>query len=452
MELRDHVRKVFGVGVHREVDPLSTLERVRPFLRAVGITRMADITGLDRIGIPVWTAVVPRSADVVSVYNGKGLGEEDARAGAVMEAIERHAAAAPRRPAAVGSYVALSGARPTLRPAEVNLELQHGYTDETETFWVEGYDLLNSENVLVPLFLAGYYVMGFPGPTVFTVATTNGLASGNSLEEAVCHALCEVIERDAWTLADLIGHRFSRALAGGVLGEGVAGPGAAAWFRDRYPNIDPVDLPEAALSLLARFHEAGLRPALKNITSDIGIASILCSVTEAGDAGASRAHIGVGTHPDAGVAVVRALTEAAQSRAVDIQGLREDVSLPDATVDKSRLHVKRSSVVDPRAWYHVPSSRPTRFAQLPSHAHGDVMDDVRLMVRRLRDSGLQHAIAVDLSPPEVPASVVRVIVPGLESWAIDRGRLGRRAAAAWAAAVSAARAPALLGDEGASGR
>ena len=38
---------------------------------------------------------------------------------------------------------------------------------------------------------------------VFPYSHTNGLASGNVLEEAICHALCEVIERDAVSIADL---------------------------------------------------------------------------------------------------------------------------------------------------------------------------------------------------------------------------------------------------------
>jgi len=40
---------------------------------AAGITRVADITNLDRIGIPVFSSIRPMAdRGAVSVYNGKG--------------------------------------------------------------------------------------------------------------------------------------------------------------------------------------------------------------------------------------------------------------------------------------------------------------------------------------------------------------------------------------------
>src|SRR3712207_9293461 len=47
------------------------------------------------------------------------------------------------------------------------------------------------------------YTPSPPAVNPFAYFHTNGLASGNVMEEAVCHALCEVIERDAMSLADL---------------------------------------------------------------------------------------------------------------------------------------------------------------------------------------------------------------------------------------------------------
>jgi ribosomal protein S12 methylthiotransferase accessory factor len=65
---------------------------LEPAIRALyGITRVADLTQLDRIGIPVYSAVVPDARDSVSVYAGKGTTHEAARAGAIMEAAERGA-------------------------------------------------------------------------------------------------------------------------------------------------------------------------------------------------------------------------------------------------------------------------------------------------------------------------------------------------------------------------
>jgi ribosomal protein S12 methylthiotransferase accessory factor len=79
-------------------------------------------------------------------------------------------------------------------------------------------------------------------------------------------------------------------------------------------------------------------------------------------------------------------------------------------------------------------------AETPSHPSDDVMTDVRLMLDRLAADGLDRVIAVDVSPPEVPATVVRVIVPGAESYAVDRSRIGPRAAATWNTAIATLKA------------
>src|SRR5262249_25251471 len=46
---RASISKGFRRGTHRAVPPAETVERVRPFLSAMGITRVANITGLDKI-------------------------------------------------------------------------------------------------------------------------------------------------------------------------------------------------------------------------------------------------------------------------------------------------------------------------------------------------------------------------------------------------------------------
>ncbi|MHA1566275.1 MAG: hypothetical protein ACTSX7_13265, partial [Alphaproteobacteria bacterium] len=68
----------------RSVSPERTVSRVRPFLPAMGITRIANVTGLDTIGIPVVMVLRPNSRSV-SVSQGKGFSLDDAKASGVME-------------------------------------------------------------------------------------------------------------------------------------------------------------------------------------------------------------------------------------------------------------------------------------------------------------------------------------------------------------------------------
>jgi ribosomal protein S12 methylthiotransferase accessory factor len=403
----------------------------------MGVTRVADITGLDRIGIPVHNAVVPRSNDILSVYNGKGTTPVESKTSAVMEAAERYAAALPRRPVRVGAASDLSRHARVLDLDEINLERFPRYSEQTPISWLEGLDLLNEETVLVPAFLAGYYPLGVSETPPFRITTTNGLASGNSIEEAICHGLCELIERDDWTMADLISYRFSRALQLGTLDGKPADPLVAEWFHERYPNVDATTLPEDAQRLIDRYERAGLHLKIKNVTSSMGIPSFVGIVAEYVADTFSRSHFGLGTHPDAEVAVARCITEVAQARLVDIHAMREDIAMPDQEVDKSMLHVKRKSRINPDTWYFKESRRSLPLRAIPSYPSDDVMIDLRLMLDRLGSVGLSRVVVVDLSPPDVPASVVRVVVPGIESWTIDRSRIGRRGTAFWNAAISA---------------
>jgi ribosomal protein S12 methylthiotransferase accessory factor len=430
MKLRDNVPKVNGTGGHREVPVQTTYERIVQHMRRVGITRLADITGLDRIGIPVYNAICPASNDMISVYNGKGATPLDAKTSAIMEAVERFAAALPLAPATIASYPELAEAgRAALDPRDVNLEFYEHFDIEMPISWVRGQDLLNETSVLVPMYLAGYY-MKFHEVPCYPLGTTNGIASGNSLEEAICHALCELIERDDWTMADLIGNRLRRVLSEGAIGAAESAA-VAQWLHERHPNVDISTLSESAADFVEKFHAAGLTVDLKNVTSETGIATVLAVVSEDVAPTFSQSHMGLGAHPDAEVAVCRALTEVAQSRVVDINAVREDITLPGEKVQKYFFHVKRSGAVNKDAWAFKRSESTIRMRDLPNHPSVDVMEDTRLMLERLRARGMNQAIAVDLSAPEIPAKVVRVIVPGIESWIIDRSKLGPRAAAEW---------------------
>src|SRR5271170_727210 len=95
-------------GIDRVISAAETIERVAGAAESLGVTRLADITGLDRIGIPVYSSVVPKSHDVLSVYNGKGARPADAQVGALMEAIERQTALKARPAMIEGSFSDLS--------------------------------------------------------------------------------------------------------------------------------------------------------------------------------------------------------------------------------------------------------------------------------------------------------------------------------------------------------
>src|SRR5690349_4818423 len=101
--------KRFRAGTHRTRDPATTLAHVLPLAPRMGITRVAVLTGLDVIGIPVVAAVRPNSRSI-AVHQGKGVTLAAAKASAVMEAVETFHAENVALPLRLASYAELPDA------------------------------------------------------------------------------------------------------------------------------------------------------------------------------------------------------------------------------------------------------------------------------------------------------------------------------------------------------
>ncbi len=415
------LRKV--VGTQRTVAPDETFRRVFAEACSLGMTRLGDITGMDRLGVPTYCAIVPKSRDVISVYTGKGFDRIDAQVGALMEAIERQTALRAQLPIVIGSVKDLRRDHKVLDPIEALLELLPDYSEAREYSWVLGNDLLSQSDVLVPAELAGYlWENTLPGPFA-SLSSTNGLASGNVIEEAICQALCELIERDAWTLADIGAHLIPWTR------RRLVEPECADSGEDDFEMFQSLELEDDRV--LELFDSAGLQPVVHDITSDIGIPTVFAAVLDEAFPDFPMIHAGLGSHPDAHVAVRRALTEAAQSRCVDIQGVREDLCPPDAEQTIFNAHTRRISEVNRLIWTINHSRVRKSISALPSVVHDDVQEDLDHILSKLKLRGIHQVIVVDLTPYGAPYSVVRVIVPGLETWSVNHAKLGRRAEDFW---------------------
>jgi len=371
----------------------------------VGVTRVAEVTGLDRVGIPNFTTVRPRErGEGISYYNGKGLTPLAAKAGALMEAIERYSGELCDFPVYYCNHAEMACRGATVDPTELIVPQAMEYRSELRLEWIEGYDLLSRRPTYLPLNAVVCPYEPPPGRPVLYYASTNGLASGNTLEEALCHSLCEVIERDALAISDA-----SLDLApavGQVLKDLGMVPPAPVAAHDRFPLIKLDTLPPRALTLTRKLSRAGLLVYLRDVTSTAGIPTLNCAIVERRLDGRHLAHGGSGTHPDARVAVYRALTEAAQSRVGHIQGGRED--LPTI--------LGKLPAFDPDEVYGKGEVLP--FSCIRSHEHDDIADDICFLLRCLGETGFTQVVAVDLTRPEVGVPVVQVVVPQAETWSV----------------------------------
>ena len=194
--------KSYWEGTHRAIPPAQTLQRIQPLLPIFGITRIADLTRLDRVGLPVVQCVRP-NARSLSVSQGKGLDLISAKVSALMESIETFHAETIELPLRFAAYEDLCY-RETLARVEDMVQDGTGFDPLRRTMWIGVTDLLNQTSLLAPFeaFHADFTLPALPGSGMFA-CNTNGLASGNSREEALLHALCEIVERDAETLWNL---------------------------------------------------------------------------------------------------------------------------------------------------------------------------------------------------------------------------------------------------------
>jgi ribosomal protein S12 methylthiotransferase accessory factor len=296
--------------------------------------------------------------------------------------------------------------------------------------WLAGYDLQSGEEVMVPASMALFrYTPSAPAVNPFKYFHTNGLASGNVIEEAVCHALCEVIERDAMSLAELrasaIPFHVLHLLRNSLASSGFAVPQIPSdKFVDDpsvFPDIDITDVDfQPVTDLVTKFQDAGISLRVKDITSDIGIPTFNASSVEWVSHDYGYLAEGHGTHPDARIALLRAITEVSQTRAANIQGARDDLR---------KIRYGESNTDDRRAWQFMPSTIGTKFSEIPTFFNEDILDDIKLILARLKAVGLGRVIIVDLTNPEIKIPVVRAIVPGLETFKITKSVMGRRARA-----------------------
>ncbi|MFF9001482.1 YcaO-like family protein [Streptomyces achromogenes] len=290
------MRKAYFDGTHRTRHPDQTWEAIRPLLAAYGITRVADVTGLDDLGIPVTMAVRPL-ARTLSVAQGKGATPAAARVSGAMEAIE-----AWHGERAVPSAEVRAPADGLGLPYPVTaLESHPGslVTGRTVLDWITARSALDGEPVLVP---AACVQLGREAHDRWRLhlpsASTNGLASGNTRAEAVAHALAELIERDTIS-----------ALTGG---------------RGRGRLIDPNSIEEAhCAALIGRLRAAGVWLELWHLPNRFEVPVVSCYLWREDQPALLVS--GSGAHLDPHVALSRAITEAAQSRLTQITGSREDI-------------------------------------------------------------------------------------------------------------------------------
>ena len=379
----DRGRKRWREGGRRTVDPTATMARIGPRLADHGITRIAQIGGLDRIGIPVAMACRPLSRSV-AVSLGKGTSRTAAAVSAAMEAIELWHAERVALPLLRASPADMRQmGRPIADPARLPLRGDPP-PPTARLLWVEAEELAGGGRIWVPFDLVhADYTLPLPEGGSWFLATTNGLASGNHPLEARVHALCEVIERDATA-------RWRRA---------------TVEERRRW-RLDPATVEDQYCRwALERFRAAGIEVAIWATPGPLAVPSFFCLLRDRRDPAGHFAS-GAGCHLSAPVALLRALLEAAQVRVTYISGARDDLLREEFG---EAAQARKARELAPLF------AEPPVLAlgDLPHHEHPDFAADLERLLAELTGAGFDRVAMVDLTRGEGEIAVVRAVVPGL---------------------------------------
>jgi ribosomal protein S12 methylthiotransferase accessory factor YcaO len=285
MILHDSYKHFVDRGMAKLVPPEET---VRTVLRQIGSMQYPILEYYEPVhrpsGIPQYVFAVNenfrRYKAKVANTNGKGHIPAQAMASGLMELAERYSCHKyiAFRNGNIASVAQFSSLTENAFTLESFLSVLWETPDERlKEFLNNAYlalylgSTLDGQDVLIPVNLLNYFV------------TTNGMASGNSLEEAILHALCEVIERHCLL------HIRNKKL--------------------QTPLIDPVSINNpVARNLIRQLTGSGQHLTIRDFSLGIGIPVI--GVIRSIDTGNCLVTAGVATHRDE--ALVRALTENSQ--------------------------------------------------------------------------------------------------------------------------------------------
>jgi len=400
-----------GTSAH-PVGAEEAWERFEPFLKRTGVTRVSDITQLDRIGIPVFNVLRP-SVDGYTAAHGKGFTKNAARLSAAGESLERWHATRTAIPSIRGTWNELSAKYAMIPPERMAPTPHSFFHKDLEIPWALGWDIARQEEVPLPLELVRLSPGG-PDSSLLSLdegllfqCSSNGLSCGVHFLEAVSQALLEVVERDSVTSCTM-----------GSRGKGLPGP------VFRAAKSETIPFPRVQ-ELFEKIGSAGIELLLCDNGTDVGVPTWNCFLFDMEDTGGigGVAH-GMGSSLDHETAMIRAITEAVQGRCVFLSGVRDIVPSKEfgGFMSGDARLAKQAMENGVGEWLDMSGVKDAPFATFE--------EDVHETMGRLSAVGLDRVIVFRLSRPDDPVQASKVFVPGAEGYIFPYYQPGERAVAA----------------------
>jgi len=381
----------------------ETLAYARSFAAVLGITRVTDVTRLDRVGLPVYSSIRPGALDgSLCVNSGKGILPQEAEAGAYMEAIE-FAMAEPNR-AGLDIYRVtprdiLDGNRRSEAILDFCPTMDTRISLDESITAVQATDLFSNKSFLAPAELA---FMPYPAPHVrYFGSHTNGLSSGNSRCEAQIHGVLEVIERDIMSFQTI---------------------------NSQYLRLEPASYPASLQSLADRMASAGLELMVRYGPNQFGIPFFAATVIDHQTEDPLYINGGFGCHTLPEIALNRAVAEALQSRLTFIHGGRDDLIQDYQRFSGLSFQQRRDTFERAVRQVKASSGGSIHFEAIPypDWSFESLEQYLRHLLDLLHARGIDHVLSVAFMPAEAPLQVVKIIIPKMEFFTRENPRIGPR--------------------------
>ena len=347
-----------------------------------GVTRLADITGLGGLGLPVFQAVRP-AARSLTVSQGKGASPLAAKVAALLEACELATAEMLPRPEVQTPLAALSEAARRCWSGtgeRLTIDLDPALPRR----WVQGRVLGSGAAMPMPWDLLS---LDFTRRPLEYAANSDGLATGNTREEAIFAALCELLEYHC-----------------------VAEFEALAPLERRARQIRAASIGHPVLAReLARVRAAGFTPHLWSIGQEHGPPVIACELFGPEPA---LDHMtptgGSACHPDPAIAALGALREAVQGRATLVAGARDDIVPEHYSTGRGRA---RALVIASLAV----SDGVLDWSAVPEPHWKTTREGLALVQAAIARVTARPVVVFDHQPPAVGLHIVHALAPGLKN-------------------------------------
>lgn len=352
-----------------------------------GVTRVADVTGLDHIGVPTTLAIRP-NAPTMACSSGKGLTLDQAFVSGAMEAFELFASETAQFDPFRSSYRELAESYPL--PAKPNFAFtRHNiFTFNWPYSWCLGWDILSQQEYPIPMAMVGMSRIAMANSLRTFQVSSNGLGAGNSFLEAIAAGLYEVVERDGVACSYYAALHRNRGI-----------PVVAHETLYRFPKVAAV---------IEQCAAADVRVFVQDCTVDTLVPTYLALAHDRSARGVPVMR-GSGTHLDPEIALLRAITEALQGRLNFIAGSRDDI-FRTAYIRARSSWADSVRMIDLAEQECPPAPEPSSLATNSFEA------DISYLLSSIEAVGLNNVVVFDLTPVDFPVHVVRVVVPGMEGY------------------------------------